>query len=421
MKCSALPLVLLLAPLAATVHAQITLPPGMVLAEQGGLFDGGNLATSGTAFSSGDLGPEIGITFHVAANLNDAVYGNSNSWIGNATTPAYGGIGFNSEQSIASFAFGRSNVTSGDPCAGGVCTDRSTGSYTIEYTTSAAPALNHLTAIWTSLGTMNIANGAGISSWLRHRFNLTTPVNATGFRIITPGGAAIDEIELYSTPGAIIPLPSGLTTTSAPGFSVTWDGNDGVNFGAGVPNNIALAANGSSAFSSGDLGPQLGLGFHIAANVNDGIYGNGNSWIGGDGAPAPFHAGVMLPGLFEVTSIAWGRDNLAGTFPDRSLGTFTIERTLDGSTWEALGTVTLNSSDDSVAGGGVTTILRHEFDLSDGDGGVLATGIRLLVPATGLNGGTAIDELEIYGTLVPEPSSSVLFLAGAALVLRRRR
>jgi hypothetical protein len=414
MKCSALPLVLLLAPLAATVHAQITLSPGLVFAEQGGLFAGGNLATSGTAFAK-DLIGGTGVGPHVIANLNNGSYGNDSSWIGNSD-PSYAGVGFAGFQSIASFAFGRDN--GGEAQA---FTDRSAGNYTIEFTTDAAPALNHLTAVWTSLGTMNIANGGGVSSWLRHRFNLTTPVNATGFRIITPGGVAIDEIELYSSPGAIIPLPAGLTTTSAPGFSVTWDGNDGVNFGTGVPNNIALAANGSAAFSSGDLGPQLSIPFHIAANLNDGIYGNSNSWIGGDGVPAPFHAGVTLPGLYEVTSIAWGRDNLAGTFGDRSLGTYTIERTLDGSTWEALGTVTLNFSDDSVAGGGVTTILRHEIDLSDGDGGVLARGIRLLVPGTGLNGGTAIDEIEIYGTLIPEPSSSVLFLAGAALLLRRRR
>jgi hypothetical protein len=414
MKCPALPLVLFLAPLAATVHAQITLPPGMVFAEQGGLFAGGNLAPSGTAFAK-DLIGGTGVGPHVIPNLNNGSYGNDSSWIGNSD-PSYAGVGFAGLQSIASFAFGRDNGGEAQ-----VFTDRSTGNYTIEFTTDANPALNHLTAVWTSLGTMNIANGAGVSSWLRHRFNLTTPVNATGFRIVTPGGVAIDEIELYSTPGAIIPLPAGLTTTSAPGFSVGWNGNDGVNFGAGVPNNIALAANGSSAFSSGDLGPQLGIPFHIAPNVNDGIYGNGNSWIGGDGAPAPFHAGVMLPGLFEVTSIAWGRDNLAGTFGDRSLGTYTIERTLDGSTWEALGTVTLNFSDDSVAGGGVTTILRHEFDLSDGDGGVLATGIRLLVPGTGLGAGTAIDEIEIYGTLIPEPSTGLLFLAGAGLLLRRRR
>jgi len=414
MKCPALPLVLLLAPLAAAVHAQITLPPGMVLAEQGGLFDGGNLAPSGTAFAK-DLIGGTGVGPHVIPNLNNGSYGNDSSWIGNSD-PSYAGVGFAGSQSIASFAFGRDNGGEAQ-----VFTDRSTGNYTIEYTMDANPALNHLTAVWTSLGTMNIANGAGVNSWLRHRFNLTSPVNATGFRIVTPGGAAIDEIELYSTPGIIVPLPAGLTTTSAPGFSIGWNGNDGLNFGAGVPNNLALAANGSAAFSSSDLGPQLGIPFHIAANLNDGIYGNGNSWIGGDGATAPFHAGVMLNGLYDVTSIAWGRDNLAGTFPDRSLGTYTIQRTLDGTTWETLGTVSLNFNDDTVAGGGVTTILRHEFDLSDGNGGVLARGFRLLVPGTGLGAGTAIDEIEIYGTFVPEPATGLLFLAGAGLLLRRRR
>ncbi len=426
MNRSVLPLTLLLAPFAVTVHAQITLSPGLVFAEQGGLFDAGNFATSGTAFAKDLIGGGAFAPTHTIPNLNNGTYGNSSSWIGDSA-PSYAGIGLASLQNIASFAFGRSNVTSGDPCGGGVCTDRSAGDYTIEFTTDPDPALNHLTAVWNTIGTMTINTGAGISSWLRHRFNLTTPVAATGFRIITPGGNAIDEIELYSTPGAIIPLPGGIATSSSPGYSLTWDGNDGVNFGGGVPNNLALAANGSAAFASGALGPQLGLPFHIPGNLNDGIYGNGNSWIGGDGDPAPFHAGIMFSSLVDVSSISWGRDNggEAQEFTDRSLGTFTIERTLDpaGSpgSWETLGTVAINFSDDTVPGGGITAHLRHEFSLSDGDGGVLARGIRVLVPATGIGGGTAIDEIEVYGTVIPEPSAAVLALAGAGLLLRRRR
>jgi len=43
-----------------------------------------------------------------------------------------------------------------------------------------------------------------------------------------------------------------------------------------------------------------------------------------------------------------------------------------------------------------------------------ATGIRVLVPASGLGGGgTAIDELEVYGSPIPEPTSAVLALLAA--------
>jgi PEP-CTERM motif len=415
--------ILVLAPFVATVHADITLSAGLIFAEQGGTIDVGNLGTAGTAFAK-DLIGGTGVGPHVIANLNNGTFGNSSSWIGNSD-PSYGGIGFGAAQSIASFAFGRSNVTTGDPCAGGVCTDRSEGMYLIEFTNDANPVANHATATWSSIGSMTITNGGGVASWLRHRFNLNTPVSATGFRIITPGGAAIDEIELYSTPGALVPLPLGLVTVAAPGYSISWDGNDGDNFNAAaVPSNIALASNGSAAIGSGSLGPQIGVPFHVIANLNDGLYGNSNSWIGGDGDPAPFHAGVMFNGLYDVTSMAWGRDNggEATQFTDRNLGTYTIERTLDGTSWESIGTVSYNFSEDGVVGGDFTPALRHEFELSDGDGGVLARGLRLLVPGTGIGAqGTAIDEIEVYGTLIPEPATAGLAALGAAFVLRRRR
>ena len=72
-------------------------------------------------------------------------------------------------------------------------------------------------------------------------------------------------------------------------------------------------------------------------------------------------------------------------------------------------------------GGLFTGYLRHEFDVAQGDGPVMATGVRLLVPAVGLAGGTAVDELEVY--VVPEPSSACLALIGLIAVgsrLRRR-
>jgi hypothetical protein len=46
--------------------------------------------------------------------------------------------------------------------------------------------------------------------------------------------------------------------TNAPGFVITWDGNDGVNpTPPNVPTNIALASQGAVAFASGQLGPEI--------------------------------------------------------------------------------------------------------------------------------------------------------------------
>ena len=194
-----------------------------------------------------------------------------------------------------------------------------------------------------------------------------------------------------------------------------------------MPRNLATSA---TAFTSSDLGAALAIPHHRAVNVNDGLYGNANSWIGSDDAASPFNAGVMLPGLFDVTSIAWGRDNgldnangecCSGQLTDRALGTYTIQRTLDGVSWDTVGILDYNYSVDDTLGGGFTPYFRHEFSLSDGDGGILARGLRVLVPTSGIGGGTAIDEIEIYGTPVPEPASAALMLGGLAVFAGSRR
>lgn len=418
----ALSLSLVFIPLAgsiAPVQADLTLSSGLTFVQEGGLLGAGNTGTSGTAFAL-DVLPAA--PTHTIPNVNNGTFGNASSWIGNSPN-SYVGIGFGTAQTIAGFAFGRDNT--------GAFNDRSAGLYTVQYTADANPVANHGTVTWNTLGTITLANGSGVvtNSALRHRFNIDTPVNATGFRVLAPSGAAIDELELFPT---AMPGIGAVVTTAAGGYSVTRVGVDGANFSAAgtVPNNLALAP-GATAISSGELGPQISVPFHRTFNLNDGRYGNANSWIGGDGDPGPFHAGIMLGGLYDVTSIAWGRDNgldvangdcCGGQLTDRSMGTYTIQRTLDGSLWEDVGTVTYNYGQDGALGGGFTSWFRNEYSLSDGNGGILATGLRLLVPGTGIGaGGTAIDEIEIYGVAVPEPSTGMLALAAAGAMLRRRR
>jgi hypothetical protein len=256
--------------------------------------------------------------------------------------------------------------------------------------------------------------------------------------------AALGLTSLLTLPAA---LHATVVITPSAGFTLTWDGNDGVGFNpaspAPAPANLANAP-GATAFTSSDLGPLLGIPFHVAANLNDGLYGNSNSWIGGD-APNPY-AAIRLSTLSTVTSIAFGRDNGNGAFDDSSAGTdacggqcddrtlgiytlqFTAVATPDGATaatglaatgWQTIGTLNYVSTDDIAPGGAFTGHLRHEYGLGTG---VQATGFRLLVPATGLGGGTAIDEFEIYGTPVPEPGAAFGILSGlGALWLRRRR
>lgn len=220
--------------------------------------------------------------------------------------------------------------------------------------------------------------------------------------------------------GAAEPIGSGSGQTISPsfGYDITWNGNDGLHFEPGapasVPDNLALTANGATPFTSSDLGPQIGVGFHNATNINDGLYGNSNSWIGAIGDANPY-AGVDLGQLTEVRRIAWGRDNGVGglgtadQFTDRWQGVyevqFTSDATVDGnSNWTTIGTLNYQSNDDNVLDGGFTGYLRHEYNVSTSDDGpIMATGIRILVPLSGIAGGTAIDEIEIYDTATDDP------------------
>jgi hypothetical protein len=438
---------------------------GLVLAEQGGIFAANNVAGASfgaVPFSSSDLGPQIGIPFHVAANLNDEIYGNSNSWIGGDANPfpaPFAGVSLDGAFTLSSIAFGRDNL-------GGFPNDRWQGVYTLQYTTAAGVGSNTPDASWTTIGTLNYGPAGGANYSIpsaRHRYNFDPVSNVTGIRMLVPStgvgnnGTAIDEIELYETPAFIPPPPPPFTITPAVGHSIGWDGNDGDHFdpapppaGALVPNNLALASNGAIPFASS----QLDAFGHLTVELNDGIYGNANAWIGGDPPilySAPF-AGVALDGLFYVSQIAFGRDNGNGAFDDSAPGTdccggqaddrwqgiYTLQYTQvpnadkdtpdtgDPTTgWASIGALNLTDSSDLSPGGGFTAYLRHAFDVSADGAPILASGIRIIVPSTGLgNNGTAIDEIEVYGSAVPEPSTYAMLamgIGGVAMLRRRRK
>lgn len=239
-------------------------------------------------------------------------------------------------------------------------------------------------------------------------------------------------------------LPASVVITPSAGFNITWNGNEGDHFNAAdpapVPANLATAA-GAAAFASSDLGPELGLAFHVSSNLNDGRYGNANSWIGGSFTGAPF-AGISLGNLHVLSGFAIGRDNgnnvtdvNGGQLTDRSLGLYTVQITrvaAPGSAtpdtgsaatgWQTIGTLDYTANVDNTIGEGFTSYFRHQYEITEGGSGVQATGLRLLVPATGVGGGTAIDEIELFGGVVPEPATAAMALLSlGGLALRRRR
>jgi hypothetical protein len=184
--------------------------------------------------------------------------------------------------------------------------------------------------------------------------------------------------------------------------------------------NVALASNGATAFGQDQLG-----GAHTIANINDGLYGNSESWIG---ATNSSFVGVAFNGPKEINQIAFSRDNTGG-FADRDIGSYTLQYTLDGlvidsnglltnsPTWQTIDVIDYVGflADDS------STSIRHLFEF-DPIAGV--RGVRIITNADPNSFNLAIDELE--ANAIPEPASialwSVLGLVGliaTSLKLRR--
>jgi hypothetical protein len=322
--------------------------------------------------------------------VRDGIYGNSNSWIGDSLNSfvgiRFGAIGL----PVGQIAFGRDNT--------GSFFDRAAGPYTIQYTMVPNPDAATPDALWLTIGTLTQGgNDAGLFSGSRRKALNFPPVLATGVRVVTPGssfanGAAIDELELSTfAPAPLARRGTGGTMDAA--------------------RNIALAANGGAAFGKDEiLGGSLAI--HRIPHLNDGSYGNSNSWIGDS---KDSFAGVSFASPQTIERVAFGRDN-TGDVQDRADGYYLLQYTTvakpDASTldlsWADIGPVFIDAAVADRA-------RRHEFSFAPVAG---ATGLRVIVPGNGINSGRAIDELEVYA--VPEPGGAVLALGAVALLGRRR-
>ena len=231
------------------------------------------------------------------------------------------------------------------------------------------------------------------------------------------------------------PSQATVLMTVASGSQFTWDGTYGpVSTTGVVPDNLALASNGATAFANSTLAGSI-------AGLNDGKYGNSYSWIasssqtialGGTwGSVDTGFAGISFPNSVSISSFALSRTNLSSeSYNTRVGGTFYVQVTTasapnastSDSSWTTIGSYTNNGSTDADEGD-VDGARRHQFDLNSP---VTATGLRILVPwAADLGGAKAntIDEIEVYGT--PEPSTIVLLATGLigllAYAWRKRR
>ena len=228
----------------------------------------------------------------------------------------------------------------------------------------------------------------------------TGPVTLAASNLVQGLNVLAVEVHQVATNG------SGLTLSGG-GLRLVEEGP----LGTVAPMNLARQA-GAAPFVIDSL---AGYPIHDYLHLTDGTYGNPNSWIGNSGSPG--FAGVRFGGLYTVSSFAFGRDN-TGTYFDRTLGLYTWQYTrvaTPGVTtavtgnpdtgWATIGTLNYQS-----AGTGLFSnpSRRHRYMFDP----VQATGIRLVVPGTGLGGGTCIDELEVNP---PDSSGDIAF--GAELVL----
>lgn len=358
----------------------------------------GNYGTLGTttAFGLDEIGAGT-IAIHKFPNIRDNTYGNSNSWIGDSLN-SFVGLNFGATAvPLGRIAWGRDNT--------GNFGDRTAGVYTAHYTQVPNPGAGlgvtgDPTTGWASLGSVNYTTGgvpgSAVSMSLRHEWNFAG-VNATGVRLTAPGssfadGAAIDELEAYA------PAPAALTLTTLGG---TMDN----------ATNIGLT---STAFAKDALNFFNGVStIHTTPDLNDGIYGNSDSWIGNSESS---FAGLNLNGTHTIDRFAFGRDN-TGTFGDRSGGSYTLQyttaaspnETTPDSSWITIGSIYYDHD-------GLDSADRHEYSFAP----VSATGVRLIASGNGVGSGMAIDEIEVYAA-VPEPSGTLLGLLAGLVGLRRRR
>lgn len=217
-----------------------------------------------------------------------------------------------------------------------------------------------------------------------------------------------------------------------------------------VPVNLALnptnAGTGPTAFASALINAG-GFAVHQIPHLNDGNYSNSRSWIGGFGGEnntninvqgvgvvSGTYAGIDLKGGFNLTSFAFGSDNGnflsangapfdgnensagpdTGSYHDRTAGGYYIQVTTNAtpssapdSAWTTVGGVGLT--------GDFGDSYRHLFNIT---GGATATGFRIVLD----NGGNRIDEIELYGSPIPEPATMALSAIGfGGMLLSRRR
>ncbi|GEP45446.1 HYR domain-containing protein [Brevifollis gellanilyticus] len=415
------------------------------LVGQGGVVKAGNLCSGKTAFAK----DEIGVAPHAISKVIDGLYGNASSWIPGSVNSFIGVNLGASPVTLDRVAWGRDNT--------GASTDRWSGLYFLEYTTTPNPNETTPDSAWTTIWMVDYTTMAVSGSFSqpsrRHLWSFA-PVQATGFRLrMLPAAAtiAIDEIELYNsatladTSAPVIATHANVSASAPTGASMTVTYNpaavsddldpapvmtysppSGSSFSLGdtlvtITATDAAGNSSTSTFTVTVTRPLqlvrqagrsmtnnlasgrtafakdvIGAAPHSISNLNNGTYGNPSSWLAGS---ASSFIGINLGAVpVTLTQVAFGRDN-TNISADRWPGVYTLQYTTtpnpDASTPDAqwISFGVLDYNTLPTTGLFSQANRRHLWSFP----ALQATGFRMKIQSpNGGSGLVAIDELELY-------------------------
>lgn len=382
--------------LSTAAHAQLVLSGGgLALVEEGGTLAPGNLAATGTAFAK-DVLPGFAGT-HEIAHLNDQLFGNGKSWIGN-TSGTFAGVSFGATPvPISSIAFGRDNP--------GQFGDRTLGLYTLQYTTEPNPT--DATTAWTTIGTLDYGAAGGTNYAFpskRHRYTFN-PVSATGIRLLVPegglvGGTCIDELEVYLGNLVIVTSPADTGSGSlreAIAAAAIASGPDTITFAPGLSGQTITLG---SEIVINDAGPVAIDASSLPAGITL-SGGNATRLFTTSAGSSLTLTGLTLTGGFGTGTTAPGAGGAILNLGNLTLSRCTLHGNVSASTGGAIsnlssgGTATLTATNCTLTantsaiggaiwnGAGSVTTLRHATiagnDGTSDAGGILAGGTESLV------------------------------------------
>ena len=318
---------------------------------------------------------------HAPAFVNDGQYGNGSSWLANSAN-SWVEVDLGAPTRIDGVRFGRDRT--------GALDDRDPGQFKV------------LTAL-TPGGALTVRFDSvqhGFSGQIDGNETIHAafaPVVARVVRLqVSQMGAAIDELEVNP---ALIPVAHAAfvgAATCRPNYASP--GCLAQPFDAGA--NLARTAAAQPAVARETLPGHAGI--HASAHLNDGEYGNGSSWIA---ESAGAWIKIDLGQTARISALRIGRDRL-GHFADRDPGSLRVlvaqteasyadgDDTLDAAEYVPV-FETDTYPDAQLINGADTVQVRFPPQVG-----------RYIKLEVG-NAGTALDEVEVYGTVVPDLAAIV--------------